>query len=45
MGENKPSPVAASGVRPPCLGESTDEEVIDPVKARSSLEASKNRRG
>ena len=24
-----------------CLGESTDGEVIDPVKARSSLEASK----
>ena len=42
MGEDKPSPLAASGaVRLQCLGESTDGEVIDPVRARSSLEASK----
>ena len=42
MGEEKPSPLAASGaVRLQCLGESTDGEVIDPVRARSSLEASK----
>ena len=41
MGEDKPSPLAASRVRLQCLGESTDGEVIDPVKARSSLEASK----
>ena len=39
MGEDKPSPLAASRVR--LLGESTDGEVIDPAKARSSLEASK----
>ena len=36
-----PSPLAASRVSLQCLGESTDGEVIDPVKARSSLEASK----
>ena len=44
MGEDKPSPLAASSplMRLQCLpGESTDGEVIDPVKARSSLEASK----
>ena len=37
MGEDKPSPLAASRVSLQCLGESTDGEVIDPVKARSSL--------
>ena len=45
MGEDKPSPLAASGaVRLQCLGESTDGEVIDPAKAGSSLEASKEAR-
>ena len=39
--EGLSSPLAASRVRLQCLGESTDGEVIDPVKARSSLEASK----
>ena len=37
MGEDKPSPLAASWVRLQCLGESTDGEVIDPVKARSRI--------
>ena len=41
MDEDKPSPLAASGVRLQCLGESTDGEVTDPAKVRSSLEASK----
>ena len=41
MGEDKPPPLAASGMRLQCLGESTDGEVIYPVKARSPLEASK----
>ena len=31
MGEDKPSPLAASRVRLLCLGESTDGDVIDPV--------------
>ena len=29
MDEDKPSPLAASGVRLQCLGESTDGEVIE----------------
>ena len=40
MGEDKPSPLAASRVRLQRLGGSTDGEVVDPVKAKS-LEASK----